>query len=203
MPLFEIHVSVDLKDGLTELKWIAWCTENNYHYIRVLNTTGKNNIQNMIGLYVDCENKEKAIIQAEKIGKDIGLKFHVLRVKVESVGNSKITDDIDKKSGNYWEYHIKVKNKTISDLTYLQDILQKIHKEPDCSIGLSFSVYGKSQAPIITLRSYSGTKDKSEIFLNNVINVLEENSIKRKDMTIQYELAFYDTNITLDEGWKL
>ena len=203
MPLFEVHVSVDISEPFTELKWLSFCDKNGYHKIRVLNTTGKHNIQNMTGFYITQENDKRAIQFVEnfsEIVREAG--FKILRVKVESMMGSDSNRDIilTGETGKYWEFHIKIKNKKVYDMVDLENILKTIDLESYETIGLSFSVYGKSETPIITLRSYKGDRELSKKFLEKVLSRLQ---VSEESLKIQYEFSIYDTILDLDEGWNI
>ena len=69
--LYEIHITVKLESALDEIKWIWFCKENKYKYIRVLNTKGDNDIQNMISKWCSRSTHNEAVDHANKIAHKI------------------------------------------------------------------------------------------------------------------------------------
>ena len=71
MNLYEIHISVQFKNALEELKWLIFCKDNKYKNIRVLNDSGEHDIQNMISVFCNKNTDEEAIDYANEINEHI------------------------------------------------------------------------------------------------------------------------------------
>jgi hypothetical protein len=200
MKLYEIHVSVNLKNGQDEIKWLYFCNENNYKSIRVLNDTGSNNIQNMISKWCNRKNDDEAIYYADQITYNIQKAgFEVIRTKVEAMMLHLDYDKIslDDQKNIYWEIHYKVVVKDYAELLKLIK-WKEINNFPN--IGLSISSYGNTRYPIITIRMHSGSRDNILQYKNIIIDSMKNNGFHITDK-IQQEISIYDTFPEEDNGW--
>ena len=142
MPLFEIHVSVQLDTPVDEIKWRWFCKKNHFHCIKVYNIKGIHAEQNMIAKWCDRDTISEAIEYAKLIGQKIREQggFTVLREKVESMMLEKQNEDIklNNNSSIYWEFHLKVQSKSYNDFERIHELFKN-----DKYVGLSMSAFLK------------------------------------------------------------
>jgi len=201
MKLYEIHISININNGIDEIKWLYFCRDNNYKPIRVLNDIGKHNIQYMISKWCNHNNDKDAIKHANEINKKfIKVGFNVTRIKVEVMMLNKDYDDLvleDFKNDIYWEIHFKISIKNYEELEKL------LNWKKTCdylNIGLSISSFGEKKYPIITIRHNFGEKENIINYKNVIIDDLKNNGFHITDK-IQREISIYDTNPDEDKGW--
>lgn len=203
MNLYEIHISVNLTSAFDEMKWFYYCKDNKYKVIRVLNDKGKYDIQNMISKWCSRKTPSEVVKYAEEIADDMRKNdFDVYRVKVEARLLSKLFDNISLKNekGVYWEFHFKIVIESLDEFNKL--VKWKQSKKDDLwkDVALSFSAYGKTGYPIITIRLYSGTSEEATSVKDKVIDDLKENGFHIADK-MQSECSIYDTYPEEDNGW--
>lgn len=200
MKLYELHVSVRLDDGESEMRWMRFCADNGWKYIRVVNERGVNNVQNMMSKWCDRASDEEAVETVKTIASMCrAAGFHVVRSKVEAM---LLHEDykqvcLDGKSDVYWELHFKVDVRTLVAMQRLFAVCRK-HNWP--FVGLSLSSSGQSRLPIVTIRLHEGTRDQAISKKDAVINALKKAGFRITDK-IQREISIFDTWPAEDEGW--
>lgn len=210
--LYEIHISINIKNALDEIKWIYYCKEKKFKNIRVLNDKGLNDTQYMISKFCNRDSEEEVIKYAEQLSTDIKKNnFDVIRVKVEGMLINKKYDGVNldncDDNGKYWEIHFKISVDTYSEFNELLKYHDSLHNEFDKikdglsnQIGLSLSCYSQTQYPIITIRLNESTSQNALDIKNKVINLYKKKSYHISER-IQEEISIYDTFPKEDEGW--
>jgi hypothetical protein len=196
--LYEIHVSVELKDGPEEVRWIWFCKDHHFHNIRVLNQKGKHNVQNMISKWCHRGTDAEAAEYARAIAQDIKNQgFTVVRTKAEAMLMNRGFDTVELKgeAGVYWEFHFKVLVGSYDDYLKLENIVDPLEH-----VSVSQSAYSKTGFPIVTIRLHEGTRDEAILTKDRVIGVIKGGEFHIHDK-MQAECSVFDTNPGLDEGW--
>lgn len=198
--LYELHISVHKLTPKQQMRWIVYCEQQGYKCIRVVNDAGEHPEQFMIAKWIDRESREKAEETCESIAKDIAANgFTVCRSKVEGMLNNKSFDNINitHQPGWYWEFHMKIKIKTLDDLDKL--FTWKDEQKQDY-LGLSLSTYGRTKLPIVTIRLHEGTRYEAMDIKNATVKSLKKHGF-HIDGKLQAECAIYDTFEQEDKGW--
>lgn len=203
MNIYEIHVSVDIKSGWEEAKWIQYCNQHNYQPIHVVNLKGKYDRQYMMSEWCQRKDEYHAVERAKSISRDISKYFTVLRTKVEGMMLCEKYKAVDvSSSGRYWEFHAKIIAKSddvLDRLTHFYNLKRKEDNIWKC-VGISMSIYSQTKCPIITIRLSEGDVKNAMKVKDAILADLKTNGFHIKDK-IQRELSIYDDNVEQDVGW--
>lgn len=203
MSLYEIHISVNVKSAFEEMQWFYYCKDKKYKVIRVLNYKGKNDVQNMISKWCSRKQPSDSVKYAEDIAQDMRNNgFDVYRVKVEAMLLSKLFDNLELKNekGVYWEFHFKIVIESLDEFNRLVEWKKSKTAALWYDVALSFSSYGKTCYPIITIRLYTGTSEQAIVVKDKVVDDLKKYKFHIVDK-MQYECSIYDTYPEEDNGW--
>jgi hypothetical protein len=203
MSLYEIHISVLLPTALDEIRWFYFCKDNKYKVIRVLNDKGTNSIQNMISKWCNRKSHEEAIEYAKNIGKKIeDHNFKAYRVKVEAMLLNRQFDKtlLTNTKGVYWEFHFKIIIENSDEFESLLNWKNTRKGQIWKDIALSYSSYGKTHYPIVTIRLYTGTRLDAIDIKDYVIDDLKAEGFHIADK-MQSECSIYDSFPEEDKGW--
>lgn len=199
--LYEIHITVELKTGIDEIKWIYFCNDNKYKRIRVLNDKGGNNVQNMISKWCSRNTDDEAIKKSGEIAKKIKENgFKITRVKVEGMMMNKLFDNkvLKNEKGIYWEFHFKIASRTLHDFNRIR-YWKKLNALSN-NIGLSLSDSGNTKYPIITIRLHSGSREDAINIKDKIVTEIKNMDLHIHDK-LQAECSIYDTYPEEDDGW--
>lgn len=201
MPLFEIHISVELKDGLTEIQWLHFCRAHELQPIKVFNVQGVHSVQNMIGQWCKYDTEAEALVHMQKLATTItAAHFPVVRSKVEAMMMNRQYRDLclETTQGKYWEFHFKIAANDEPWWTRFPKLQALVNQIPN--VGLSFSAFGQSQCPIVTLRKFTGTRTEVIAEKDHLTEQLKAQGFLVQGKP-QAELSIYDSFEAQDEGW--
>jgi len=188
--LYEIHVSINPKNGFDEIRWIRMCKKEGWKYIRHLNSSGEHSKQVMMSKWTHKDTPENAIIKLKEISRKISDNgFEVIRNKVEAMqSNLKVLSY----PCYYFEFHIKIKE---------YELIDKFRELFPSQTYTNYSVSssGQNKNLIVTIRSKSSLVEATSL-KTYVIDVLKSNNFTIIDK-VQNEIAFYDDYQIQDLGW--
>jgi len=192
--LFEIHISVDIND-IHKFRMFTF----NHKMKTIMAVSGYMETQLMLSKYKNGTQTEciaKAMLIKQQI-EESGIK--VLRTKVESMGSNKgvpENENIDRKSYEYFEYHLKFSVADLEEYKMLDHLTTSFDK---CTTFVSYNAVKKELVPLVTLRIVgSNGSIKANTIKDNFMNYLKSNGFTSNE-GIQYEFSVYDDNMRLDD----
>ncbi len=209
--LFEIHITVDTKDGLYNL-WNYTFNEKLTKLILAVSKTGDYKEQYMISKWKNGTFKE-VLDKTNKIIDDMKkYNIKILRSKIEAMsGNIGVPNTEDEfsnfilknKCNPYFEYHAKIElmNNNIELLESWCRDQNIIFNKKSVYLGISINICG-SKVPLLTIRVYNHGKLYSLENKNLILKSLKEQKFKING-DIQQEFAIYDTFEDMDKGWLI
>lgn len=201
--MYEVHVTVEIPDTVTEMRWIVFANENKWKPIRAINERGDNSIQVMMSYYIHKESEKDGLVELNRIAdfiQDNG--FKVVRKKIEAMSQNQNyqTVVLDDSNGIYWELHLKIELDSLSELDRLIHWRITSTLGLENNIGISMSSYGQSKYPIVTLRCHTGGRSEFYNLRDILISNLHDHSFKVASK-MQQECSIFDSYPEEDDGW--
>lgn len=207
--LFEIHITVK-NTNVPRLK--VFCEKNAVKPIFACSGRGNDdtNSQVMISKWKNGLSDDVVSVANDLAKKMTEFGLEVLRIKVEAMQSNEGVPNTKEESlkcsrGCYFEFHLKY---PLKDADCGMEGLEMASKKVastissvcEFGVGVSMNIFSSKTDPLLTLRVVDGWKSEALRIKDELLDGLKKFGYKSNN-GVQQEWAFYDTNISLDDGW--